>query len=133
MGSARCWNKRKFQERFLVQRLKSLGCWDIGFWKKVYQKAMQVELIKRGIRAELEAKIKVSYKGVVVGDYQEDLFVEDRVIVELKVAKTDNPEDEPQLPNELKASGMDQGRSFDQLRSSQGRVPSPCVLNSMTS
>ncbi|WP_201750176.1 GxxExxY protein [Tautonia marina] len=45
-----------------------------GFLEKVYQKAMQVELIKRKIKAELEAKIKVSYKGVLVGDYQADLY-----------------------------------------------------------
>jgi GxxExxY protein len=32
--------------------------------------------------------------------------VDDRVIVELKVAKEYNPQDEPQLLNELKATGM---------------------------
>lgn len=53
-----------------------------GFLEKVYQKALQMELVKRGVRAELEAKIKVMYKGVVVGDYQADLLVEDRVVVE---------------------------------------------------
>ncbi|MHC5543636.1 GxxExxY protein [Singulisphaera rosea] len=77
-----------------------------GFLEKVYQKAMQVELVRRGLRAELEAKIKVNYKGAVVGDYQADLFVDEQVIVELKVAKTYNTEDEPQLLNELKATGV---------------------------
>jgi GxxExxY protein len=61
------------------------------------------------LRAELEAKIKVSYKGGVVGDYQADLLVEDRVVVELKVAKNYNPDDEPQLLNELKATGIKVG------------------------
>ncbi len=36
-------------------------------------------------------------------------IVEDRVIVELKVAKNYNPEDEPQLLNELKATGIKVG------------------------
>lgn len=80
-----------------------------GFLEKVYQKAKQVELIGRGLTAELEAKIKVFYKGAVVGDYQADLFVDDRVIVELKVAKSYNAEDEAQLLNELKATGVKVG------------------------
>ena len=80
-----------------------------GFLEKVYQKAMQVELINLGLKAELEHKITVYYKGVVVGDYSADIFVEDKVIVELKVAKHYNPEDEAQLLNELKATGIKVG------------------------
>ncbi len=80
-----------------------------GFLEKVYQKALQVELIKRGLTAELEHRITVTYKGVSVGDYQADLFVNGCVIVELKVAKTYNSDDEPQLLNELKATGIKVG------------------------
>lgn len=47
-----------------------------GFLEKVYQKAMQVELIERGLEAELEPEICVSYKGRDVGFYKADLFVE---------------------------------------------------------
>jgi GxxExxY protein len=70
---------------------------------------MQVELIDRGLKAETEAKIKVVYKGTIVGDYQADLFVAERVIVELKVAKSNNRADEAQLLNELKATGTKVG------------------------
>ncbi|OHE78964.1 MAG: hypothetical protein A2107_04840 [Verrucomicrobia bacterium GWF2_62_7] len=80
-----------------------------GFLEKVYQRAMQVELVKQGLKAELERPIKVLYKGAMVGDYQADLFVEECVLVELKVAKTYNPEDEAQLLNELKATGTKVG------------------------
>ena len=59
----------------------------------MYQKALQVELQKRGLRAEIERKIKVHYKGVVVGDYEADMIVEDVVILELKVAPRYNHED----------------------------------------
>lgn len=41
-----------------------------AFLERVYQKALQVELQRRGVRAELERKIKVSYRGVVVGDFE---------------------------------------------------------------
>jgi len=55
-----------------------------GFLERVYQRAMQVELQMRGLKAELEQKIKVKFKGVVVGDYVADLVVEDKILVELK-------------------------------------------------
>jgi GxxExxY protein len=80
-----------------------------GFLEKVYQKAMQVELIQRGLKVEREHAIKVFYRGAEVGTYSADLFVEDSVIVELKIAKTYNKEDEPQLLNELKATGIKVG------------------------
>lgn len=77
-----------------------------GFLERVYQRAMQVELRQRGLKAETESAIEVRYKGTVVGDYRADLFVENVVVVELKVAKTHMLEDEPQLLNELKATGV---------------------------
>ncbi|MGI6414187.1 MAG: GxxExxY protein [Thermoguttaceae bacterium] len=77
-----------------------------GFLERVYQRAMQVELRQRGLKAETESAIEVRYKGTVVGDYRADLFVENVVVVELKVAKTYMLEDEPQLLNELKATGV---------------------------
>ncbi len=80
-----------------------------GFLAKIYQRAMQVELRHRGIEAALEAEIRVDYKGVEVGSYRADLWVENRVIVELKVARSSNSDDEPQLLNELKATGVKVG------------------------
>ena len=80
-----------------------------GFLEKVYQRAMQGELVSRKLKAETESEIQVRYKGVVVGDYQADLLVEDKVIVELKVAKEYQPADEAQLLNELKATGIKVG------------------------
>jgi GxxExxY protein len=80
-----------------------------GFLERVYQRAMQVEFGLRGIRCEIEQAITVVYKGNVVGDYRADLFVEDSVIVELKVGKEYSSADEPQLLNELKATGVKVG------------------------
>ena len=80
-----------------------------GFLEKVYQRAMQVELRARGLKADIEAEIHVWYKGNEVGFYRSDLFVNDCVVTELKVAKTYNADDEPQLLNELKATGIKVG------------------------
>ncbi len=80
-----------------------------GFLEKVYQRAMQVELLQREFKCEVEPRISVSYKSVVVGDYAADLLVEEKVIVELKVAAAYNSGDEAQLLNELKATGIKVG------------------------
>ena len=80
-----------------------------GFLERVYQRALQVELLRRGHSAEIENAIKVIFKDVIVGEYTADILVDGKVIVELKVAKKYNPKDEPQLLNELKATKMKVG------------------------
>ena len=80
-----------------------------GFLESVYQRAMQAELQRGGLKVEIECPIKVRYKDIIVGDFRADLFVNEAVIVELKTAKNYNSEDEPQLLNELKATGVKVG------------------------
>src|SRR5437762_12363420 len=80
-----------------------------GFLERVYQRALQVELIRRGCTAEIERRIQVQYKGVTVGDYDADLIVNDCVLVEIKIASEYDKRDEAQLLNELKATGMKLG------------------------
>jgi len=80
-----------------------------GFLERVYQRALQVELLRRGFRAELEKRITVHYKNAIVGEYDADLFVEDSVLVEIKVAPRYDKRDEAQLLNELKATGTQVG------------------------
>lgn len=80
-----------------------------GFLERVYQKALQVELENRGIKAELEPKIKVQFKGVTVGDYAADLLVEDKIIVELKADTEYQSLHEAQLLNELRGTGIKVG------------------------
>jgi GxxExxY protein len=80
-----------------------------GFLERVYQRALQVELIRRGCSAEIERRIQVQYKGVTVGDYDADVIVNDCVLVEIKVAPEYDKRDEAQLLNELKATGIKVG------------------------
>ena len=85
---------------------KELG---YGFLENVYQRAMKVELELRGMNVQMESQIRVFYKGVDVGHYEADLFVNSCVIVEIKVAKEYQKADEAQLLNELKATGIKVG------------------------
>lgn len=70
---------------------------------------MQVELLRQKIPAELERRMSVRYKDVVVGDYDADLIVADVVLVELKIAAQYEKRDEAQLLNALKATGLKLG------------------------
>jgi GxxExxY protein len=80
-----------------------------GFLERVYQRALQVELVRHGGAAEIEKRIQVLYKGTVVGDYDADLIVDGCVVVEIKTAADYDKRDEAQLLNELKATGIKVG------------------------
>jgi GxxExxY protein len=48
----------------------------VGFLEKVYENALLIELLKRGLKAENQVPIKVEYKGTEVGEYYADIVVE---------------------------------------------------------
>jgi len=104
---------KTLQKLLSVQPMKCTNILGYGFLEKVYQKALQVELLRRGHSAEIEHPIKVEFKGAIVGEYESRRvwIVAEKVIVELKVAKEYNPKDEPQLLNELKATTIKVGYS----------------------
>jgi GxxExxY protein len=74
--------------------------------EKVYENALLVELRKRGLKADSQVPIKVSYKKEVVGEYIADILVEDKVIVELKAVESLEKIHEAQLLNYLRATGI---------------------------
>ena len=80
-----------------------------GFLEKVYQRAMQVELLARGVEVELEPRIQVHFKGVIVGDYLADLLVVKKIVVELKTDPAYQTAHEAQLLNELRGTSMKLG------------------------
>ena len=59
-----------------------------GFLERVYQRALQVELVRRGATAEIERRIQVQYKDIVAGDYDTDLIVDNCVAVEIKMLRS---------------------------------------------
>lgn len=80
-----------------------------GFLEKVYENAMCIALNKLGLTVVQQAKINVYYDDEVVGEYAADLLVNDIVIIELKAARTLNPNHEAQLLNYLKATQYEVG------------------------
>lgn len=79
----------------------------VGFVEKVYENALVVAARKAGLQVEQQYPIKVSFDGVVVGEFFADLFVENRVLVELKAVSMLMNEHTAQALNYLRATGAD--------------------------
>jgi GxxExxY protein len=86
--------------------LNALGA---GFLEKVYENALAHEIRKRGLQVAQQLPVRVCYDSIVVGEYFADMVVEDRVIVELKVAKAFEEAHHAQCLNYLKATGLQLG------------------------
>jgi GxxExxY protein len=62
-----------------------------GFLEKVYENELVVELQQLGLFVEAQVPIPVTYKGVPVGDFVADLFVESCLLIELKAVEQIHP------------------------------------------
>ena len=80
-----------------------------GFLEKVYENALRIELEKAGFRVKQQEPINVMYEGQIVGEYYADLWVNERVVVELKAVLVLAKEHEVQLVNCLTATGIKDG------------------------
>ena len=80
-----------------------------GFLEKVYENALILELKKLGIYARQQVKLPVFYEGEQVGLYFPDLWIDDRLIIEIKAILTLSPEHETKLIHYLAATGIDDG------------------------
>jgi GxxExxY protein len=80
-----------------------------GFLEKVYENAPAKELAKRGHSVKQQVPIQVFYEDEAVGEYFADIFVDDKVILELKAAEEIAKAHEAQLVNYLKATDIQVG------------------------
>ncbi len=81
-----------------------------GHLEKVYENALAHRLIKRGLDVKQQYPLKVEDEdGTIIGDYFADLFVDNRLIVELKAAKSLADEHVAQILGYLKAARIEHG------------------------
>ena len=80
-----------------------------GFLESVYENALLLALQQKGLSAISQHPVKVMFRGECVGDFYADIFVEEKVIVELKAVKTIAPEHQAQIINYLNATGIEVG------------------------
>lgn len=81
----------------------------VGFLENVYQNALMIALNEKGIKAIAQYPLKVYFREKIVGNYIADIFVEDKIIIELKAVSTLLPEHSAQVINYLKASNIEIG------------------------
>jgi len=93
-------------EKILGAAFKVQNTLGAGFLEKVYENALTIELRKCGLAVEGQKAFPVRYEGTVVGDYQADLVVSAKVVVECKAVSNLDSVHEAQLMNYLKASGL---------------------------
>jgi GxxExxY protein len=84
----------------------ALGC---GFLERVYENALAIELRLKGHIVEQQAAREVHYRGQLVGLYQADLIVDDKVVVELKAGRSLEQAHRAQCMNYLRATGKSLG------------------------
>jgi GxxExxY protein len=81
-----------------------------GHLEKVYENALAHRLRKVGLDVKQQHPLKVyDEDGTEIGDYFADLFVDNRLIVELKAAKAFADEHVAQILGYLKASRIEHG------------------------
>jgi len=82
---------------------KQLG---YGFLEKVNQNALGILLRKNGLKVQIQHPITVRFEGEVVGQYYADMLVEEKIILELKVAERIASAHKAQALNYLKGTGL---------------------------
>jgi len=76
---------------------------------RLRENAMMIEFRREGIPAVPQSPIKVFYEGEIIGEYYADVLVDNKVIIEIKAAKSLVEENEAQLLNYLKATDIEVG------------------------
>ena len=100
---------KNLTERIIKVFYKVYNNLGYGFLEKVYENAMMLELKKSGISSLAQFPIEVTYAGETIGEYFADILVDNKVIVEVKAAKSLVEENEAQLLNYLKATRIEVG------------------------
>lgn len=80
-----------------------------GFLEKVYENALMILLEENNIKVEQQKQIIIKFHGKEIGNYVSDLLVEEKIIIELKVATKIKNFHKAQVANYLKATGKKLG------------------------
>ena len=80
-----------------------------GFLESVYENALSLALLQRGLPVVQQAGIDVYFRDRVVGEFRADIMVPNRVIIEVKSATSLASIHDAQLLNYLKATGTPVG------------------------
>jgi GxxExxY protein len=84
-----------------------------GFLESVYQKAFEHALRAKGLRVNRKIEVPVWFRGEMVGDFEADLLVDCKLLLELKAVRCLDSAHEAQLLNYLRATDVEVGLLFN--------------------
>ncbi|HJT72048.1 MAG TPA: GxxExxY protein [Terriglobales bacterium] len=113
-----CADEHGLKHRDLTERLIGIffGIYNdlgYGFLESVYEQAFAVSLGENGIFFQKQVALPVFFHGHQIGDFRADLFVDGKVIVELKAGRAIEPSWEKQVLNYLRATEIEVGMLFN--------------------
>ena len=80
-----------------------------GFEEKIYQRALAIEFRKRLLQCKQEMNMNIYYDGEYIGTRRVDIFVEDKIMVEIKAIIELNDQNLNQCKNYLQAYNIPVG------------------------
>lgn len=80
-----------------------------GHREKIIHRAMSVELRNEGINFKNEFPVAIEYEGKIIGSYRIDFIIEDKIVVEVKIANDFYTRDLKQLWSYLKSKNYKLG------------------------
>ena len=99
------YSKKKLTGKIIGACIEVSNELGVGFLESVYEKALLIALIEKGLHVEEQVPLEVTFRNQIVGTFYADILVENDIVIELKAVKSLKPEHEAQLINYLKASG----------------------------
>lgn len=99
----------QFSESIIGAAFRVHNQLGFGFLESVYHNSLSIELDKAGIPHEVKMPIEVYYDEQIVGQFECDLLIDNRLIVELKTVTELAKAHEVQLVNYLTATKIDVG------------------------
>jgi GxxExxY protein len=97
---------RELSETIIGAAMRVLNTLKPGLDEKLYERALVIELAKRGHRADPQREYPVHYDGQLIGTLKPDLIVDDLVIVDTKVVTAFNDTHMAQMLGYLNITGM---------------------------
>ena len=96
----------KITESIIGAAMKVLNELKPGLDEKLYERALVIELAKRGHKIDQQKQFVVHYDGVEIGTLVPDLIVDDAIIADPKVAADFNETHVAQMIGYLNITGL---------------------------